>query len=614
MSKLLKLLRLSLSPVGLDFVAAEISVRRTQFCGFVVLSFFAALIEMTGVGLVFPLLVVIVAPDKIANIPYLPQVVDYVGIESETALSIAIIGLIGIVLLGKNAYMLMFNWMQMQALAQWKGDLSKRLMNVYLFSDYSVHLAKTSSEIIRNMALTAAVYDQFIAPFINLLVNFAILIGLFTLLVFVLPAEMLLSLLLIAFVSWALYALMRGPFKKIGAELNDLFKVRQSIMRQSIGMIKETKLTAKENFFLDAYAKVEFRNFGRQAHYNFMATIPPLVTEGAVIVGILSVVTYVMFFSTQDQPGLAILGLLAASFFRLTPVINRIIGSLQLMNISNNTVDIIASEFHHLEGRIFKPVSEPDPLPFSSKISFNHVSYCYPESQACALEGVDLEIFKGETIGITGASGAGKSTLVALLMGLVAPKNGTISVDGLPLSEQKYLRAWHKHIGFVPQSVFIIEDTVARNVAFGEASKDIDERRVWEALEIVQMKEFVNTLPKGIHEFVGEDGSRFSGGQRQRLGIARVLYEKPDLLVFDEATSGLDSANERAFSDALCEIKKNSTTIMIAHRLSTLRDCDRIIMLDSGRILQTGTFEELYNECLPFRSLVDLSQMTPPKK
>ena len=613
MSKLLKLLRLTLSPVGLDFVAAEISVRWAQFFGFVVLSFVAALIEMTGVGLVFPLLVVIVAPDKIANIPYLPQVVDFVGIESDTTLSIAIIGLIGLVLLGKNAYMLMFNWMQMRSLAQWKGDLSKRLMNIYLFSDYSVHLAKSSSEIIRNMALTAAVYDQFIAPFINLLVNFAILIGLCILLTFVLPVEMLLSLLLIAFVSWALYAFMRGPFKKIGAELNDLFKVRQSIMRQSIGMIKETKLTAKENFFLDAYAKVEFRNFGRQAHYNFMATIPPLVTEGAVIVGILSVVTYVMFFSTQEQPGLAILGLLAASFFRLTPVINRILGSLQLMIISNNAVDIIADEFHQLERGIFKPVTEPDPLPFKSKITFKDVSYCYPESQACAVESADFEIFKGETIGITGASGAGKSTLVALLMGLVAPKNGTILVDDVPLSEQKNLRAWHKHIGFVPQSVFIIEDTVARNVAFGEASEDIDEQKVWEALEIAQMKEFVSTLPNGIHEFVGEDGSRFSGGQRQRLGIARVLYERPDFLVFDEATSGLDSANEKAFSDALCEIRKNSTIIMIAHRLSTLRDCDRIIMLDSGRILQTGTFEQLYNECLQFRSLVDLSQMAPSK-
>ena len=196
-------------------------------------------------------------------------------------------------------------------------------------------------------------------------------------------------------------------------------------------------------------------------------------------------------------------------------------------------------------------------------------------------------------------------------MGLVAPKNGTISVDGLPLSDQKYLRAWHKHIGYVPQSVFIIEDSVARNVAFGEAPENIDERRVWEVLEVVQMKDFVKSLPNGIHEFVGEDGSRFSGGQRQRLGIARVLYEQPDFLVLDEATSGLDSANEKAFSDALCEIKTSSTIVMIAHRLSTLRDCDRIIMLDNGRILQIGTFDQLYNDCSTFRSLVDLSQMNP---
>ncbi|WP_033068652.1 ABC transporter ATP-binding protein [Thalassospira australica] len=613
MAKLLKFLGLALSPVGLAFVAREISVRWAQFTGFILLSFVAAIIEMTGVGLVFPLLVVIVAPERLSSIPYLPGVIDYLGIETETTLSIAIIALIGFVMVGKNAYMLLFNWVQMRALARWKGQLSRRLMNVYLFSDYSVHLAKTSSEIIRNMALTAAVYDQFIAPFIALLVNIAILFGLCVLLAFVLPAEMLLSLILIAFTSWALYALMRGPFEKIGAELNELFKVRQSIMRQSIGMIKETKLTAKEKFFLDAYTSVEFRNFGRQARYNFMATIPPLVTEGAVIVGILSIITYVMFFSHQEQPGLAILGLLAASFFRLTPVINRILSSLQLMNMSNNSVDIIANELEDLERKIFKPSEEPSPLPFTDNISFEDVAYSYPEANGCAVDGVTFQLKKGEMIGITGASGAGKSTLVALLMGLVSPKHGTISVDDVSLDSHSYLRAWHKHIGFVPQSIFIIEDSVARNIAFGEDIENIDEERIWKVLDIVQMTEFVKSLPNGIHEFVGEDGARFSGGQRQRLGIARVLYEEPNLLVFDEATSGLDSANERAFSESLSKVKNNSTIIMIAHRLSTLRDCDRIIMLDEGKVLDIGPFDKLYASCSSFRSLVDLSQMNVSK-
>lgn len=609
MSKLLRFLGLALSPVGLDFVAREISIRWIQFIGFIALSFFAAIIEMTGVGLVFPLLVVIVAPEKLSNVPYLPSIIDYIGITSDTTLSIAIIALIGFVMVGKNAYMLLFNWLQMRALAQWKGQLSRRLMNVYLFSDYSVHLVKTSSEIIRNMSLTAAVYDQFISPFIALLVNIAILLGLCVLLTFVLPSEMLLSLVLIAFVSWALYALMRGPFKKIGAELNELFKIRQSIMRQSIGMIKETKLTAKEKFFLDAYTSVEYRNFGRQAHYNFMATIPPLVTEGAVIIGILAIISYVMFFSSQEQPGLAILGLLAASFFRLTPVINRILGSLQLMNMSNNAVDIIANELEELESGIFKPLQEPAPLPFSDSVAFDDVSYSYPDANGRAIDGANFQIHKGEMIGITGPSGAGKSTLVALLMGLVPPKKGGISVDGVLIDDPGHLRAWHKHIGFVPQSVFIIEDSVARNIAFGEDSENIDEERVWKVLEIVQMREFVESLPNGIHEFVGEDGSRFSGGQRQRLGIARVLYDAPTFLVFDEATSGLDSANEKAFSDSLAEVRKNSTLVMIAHRLSTLRDCDRIIMLDKGRVLEIGPFDELYKRCPSFRSLVDLSQM-----
>jgi ATP-binding cassette subfamily C protein len=212
-------------------------------------------------------------------------------------------------------------------------------------------------------------------------------------------------------------------------------------------------------------------------------------------------------------------------------------------------------------------------------------------------------------IGITGPSGAGKSTLAALLMGLVPPVEGRIRVDDTPLDTPARLRAWYKHIGFVPQSVFLIEDSIARNIAFGSRPEEIDEEHVWRVLEIVQMRDFVESLPNGIHEFVGEDGSRLSGGQRQRLGIARVLYDDPEILVFDEATSSLDAAIERAFSESLMQVRKTRTLIMIAHRLSTLRDCDRIVMLDKGTVLDIAPFGELRDRCPAFRNLVELSSL-----
>lgn len=598
-----------LSRDGRDFILKEAKARGPQLLGFVLLSLVAALIEMTGVGLVFPLLIVLVDPAKLEKVPFLAKLIDSIGIGWGTELSILIICLIGVLMVSKNAYMIFFNWLQMYTLARWKTDLSKRLMYVYLFSDYSVHLAKTSSEIIRNMSLTAAIFDQFVTAMINLAVNTVMLLALCSLLVFVLPLESMLSVAFIGVVVWSLYAKMRKPFEEIGKELNLLFKLRQSILRQAIGMIMETKLSAKEYFFLDAYVEIEQRNFSRQARYNFMAIIPPLATEGAVIIGILSIVSYLLFVSGDQNTGLAILGLLAATLFRLTPVLNRILSSLQLMNLSRNSVEIVAREFNELNHLVFRSDVEPESMPFSKKISFEGVSYAYPSANVRAVENLTFDISKGELIGITGTSGAGKSTLAALLLGLIQPAVGQVLVDDTPLTGPALLRAWYKHIGFVPQDVFLIEDTIACNIAFGTDTKDIDEDRIWEALNIVQLSDFVAGLPNGLNEFVGEDGSRLSGGQRQRLGIARVLYENPEILLFDEATSSLDTANERAFSESLMRVRKSRTLIMIAHRLSTLRDCDRIIMMDKGTILDIDTFDNLQARCPAFANLVQLAKL-----
>ncbi len=598
--------RASLSRAARAFVREQIAIRWAQFAGLFVLSFIGAVIEMTGVGLVFPLLIILVAPDQLERIPELTRAIDRLGLN-QADLPLMLIGLIAFVLVGKNSYMLFFNWLTARALARWKTRLSQRLIRTYLFSDYAIHLAKTSSEIIRNLSLTASIFDQFIAAGINLVVNGLILIALCGLLIFVLPPETQAGLAMVGVIAFLLYLSMRRPFAKIGRELNELYQRRQAIMRQSIGMIKETKLNARESYFLDAFGDVENRNFLRQAHNRFLNVIPPLATESAVIVAVLAIISHILFFSGQGELGIALLGLMAATFFRLTPVINRILTGLQTMNVSRNSVEIIAQELAELEPQVYLPAVEPAPLPFEDSIGLDHVGFAYPGSEARAVHDVELEIARGEMVGITGPSGAGKSTLVALLMGLVAPTEGRILVDGVPLDSAAKVRAWHKHIGFVPQSVFLIEDTIARNIAF--AAEEIDEDAVWRAIDTVQLRDYVESLPKGIHAHVGEDGSKLSGGQRQRLGIARVLYDDPNVLVFDEATSALDSATEQAFTESLLRLRGQRTLVMIAHRLSTLRDCDRIAMMDGGRVLDVAPFPVLNSRCPAFRNLVELSRL-----
>lgn len=598
---------INISAIARHFLQGEILRRRWQFGGFIILSLIAALIEMTGVGLIFPLLIIIVDPTSLDKVPILADLVKRFGVGSE--LPILIITLIGILMVGKNVYMLFFTWLQLHTIARWKAQLSRRLMHTYLFSDYSVHLRKTSSEIIRNLSLTAAVFDQFMTALINITVNGVMLIGLGAVLVFVLPPETLVSLIVVGLASWALYLSMRRPFEKTGEELNAIFEKRQAILRQSIGIMKETKLNAKENFFLDRYIEVERRNFSRQAHFNFLSSISPLGTEAAVIVAILGIVTYILFFSGHQNTGIAVLALLTATLFRLTPVLNRILSALQAMNLSRNSVEIIAKELNELEPHVFMSTVEPQPIPFKKQIEFDRVGYSYPESEARVVHDLSFTIRRGEIVGITGASGSGKSTLAGLLMGLLPPTDGEIRIDGVAIDNQETIRAWQKHIGFVPQGVFLVDDTIANNIAFAVDPASIDEKRVWRALEMVELREFVESLPDELKHRLGEDGARLSGGQRQRVGIARVLYDDPEFMVFDEATSSLDNTTERTFSDNLMRIRGNRAVVIIAHRLSTLRDCDRILMLDKGTVIDSGTFDELNLRCAPFRRLVELANL-----
>lgn len=591
------------------FLYEEIRARWLRLASLLILSVFAAVIEMTGVGLVFPLLLILVSPDYIDQIKPLARLIDQIGLGRGLALSVVLLCLIAALMIGKNVYMIFFSWLQARILARWKTETSSRLMRMYIFSDYSLYLSKNSSEIIRNLALTTAVYDHFMTGMISVVVNGVVLLSLVLLLLVVLPLQAAYGVSVILVASALVYRATSGPFQEIGKEQNILFERRQSILRQSIGMLKETKIAAKERFFLDAFCAVERRTFDKQAHYNYLSVVPALVIEGAVIVAVLGLVAYIVFISPQPGAGVATLGLLAATLFRTMTPLNRMLSSLQLMNLGRDAVEIFAKELDQHEADAYIPVEEPEPLPFERNFGLKNATFTYPSGTSPAIHNVSLIIEKNETIGITGPSGSGKTTLASILMGLMPPNSGELQVDGAPIGTKERLRAWHRHLGYVPQSVFLIEDTIARNIALAEKESDLDQKRIWEVLDVVQLREYVESLPNKIHHFVGEDGGKLSGGQRQRLGIARALYFDPNVLLLDEATSALDVAIERAFSDSLMRLKRTRALIIIAHRLSTLRDCDRIVMLDKGRILDVAPFDQLERRCEPFRRLVSLSRL-----
>lgn len=599
-----------LSPAAWRFIGGEMRDRRWKLAAFLALGLVAGIIELVGVGLVYPLLIIALSPESLASHPFFARVFGTVGAGGSHRFFVIMAAIVAAIMVMKNVYMGFFNWLQQRTLARWKTRLSARLMRLYLFSDYRLFLEKTSSEMILNIALTGLVYDQFVAGMINLIVSGTILAALGVLLLVALPLKVFASLLCVCLAAALLYATTRKTFERIGRDLNDIFKARQSVLRQAIGLIKETKIMSKEGFFLDTFARIEARNFIRNAHYNFLSTLPPLMIESASIITIIALVSYILFVSGQEPFGVATLGLLVVALFRAAPLLNKILSALRLINISRNSVETVAREIEGFEHAVVgAPREEAERLPFTERVRLEKIAFAYPSSHTQALRNVSLDIRRHEFIGITGMSGAGKTTLTAVIMGLIQPTAGAVSVDGVKLDTPRLVRSWQKNLGYVAQHILLIEDSVAANIAFGETAEDIDRQRVWQVLETVQMKGFVEGLPGGIDYFLGEDGIRLSGGQRQRIGIARALYHDPSVLVLDEATAALDVATEQAFAASLEAMRGSRTLIVIAHRLSTLRHCDRIVMMAEGGVIGIDSFEGLEDSCPEFRRLVELSKL-----
>lgn len=316
--------------------------------------------------------------------------------------------------------------------------------------------------------------------------------------------------------------------------------------------------------------------------------------EVLAVLGVAILILVLIIQGNEVSTIFVVLGIFAAAAFRLMPSITRIIGSIQSFRYSLPVLETLHKEFQITES--VSSASKPENIvrtnsEFSDKLTFDHVSFTYPGANIPSLNDVSLNIYFGECIGIIGSSGAGKTTLVDIILGLIVPDYGKVVIDGDDICES--LSNWQSQIGYVPESIFLIDDSLRKNIAFGIPDNDIDELLVNQAIQAAQLEDFVNTLPEGLNTFVGERGVRLSGGQRQRIGIARALYHDPKVLVFDEATSSLDNDTESEIMKTIHLMHKDKTIIIIAHRLSTVEKCDRLYMLDFGKVIDEGSPEEL---------------------
>ena len=360
-------------------------------------------------------------------------------------------------------------------------------------------------------------------------------------------------------------------------------------MQQGLAGIKDVILLGREREFLDQYEHHNVKNAELNRRFTIVQQLPRMWMETLAVFG-LGLLVFVMISQGQSVdeilPKLALFG---AAAFRLMPSASRILNSVQNLSYGRSTIETLSAEFK-LQERELPPVNFERHL-LSKNLTLNNIYFQYPTAPKLSINNVSMTVNCGESVGFVGMSGAGKSTLVDVLLGLLKTSSGTVCLDGKDIYDN--LRNWQDQVGYVPQSIYLTDDTLRRNVAFGLIDQEISDTAVWHALEAAQLGDFIRSLPLGLNTVVGERGVRLSGGQRQRIGIARALYHDPSVLVLDEATSSLDVETEHGVMQAVNSLHGTKTIIIVAHRLSTVEYCDRLYRIEASRLTEEGTFDEV---------------------
>jgi ABC-type multidrug transport system fused ATPase/permease subunit len=554
------------------------------------LMFIGMVLETLGVGLVIPAIVLLTQRNLANRYPALQPVLHTLGNPSQQSLVIGgMLVLVGVYLV-KALFLAILARQQARYVFEVQARLSQRLFTVYLRQPYTFHLQRNSAQLIQNVIHEVSVFAfNGIQQGMCLLTESLVLLGLGALLLVVEPLGTLIVVSVMGTAAWGFHRLTGGRIARWGEARQHHEGLRIQHLQQGLGSAKDVKLLGREADFLEQY-RVHTAQSARVGQ--LLATLqqlPRLWLEVLAVSGLVVLVVSMLAQGRALESVLPTLGLFAAAAFRLIPSINRVITSVQSLRFGLTVIDTLREEFNLAAPEAAgtrTPVT-----PFRATLELNKVTYTYPSAPAAVLNELSLAIRRGESVGIIGDSGAGKSTLVDILLGLLTPESGEVRVDGEDI--QHALRNWQDQIGYVPQSIFLTDDTVTRNVAFGLPNEQINVAAVWRGIHGAQLEEFVHSLPQGLDTLVGERGIRLSGGQRQRIGIARALYHDPAVLVLDEATSSLDTATERGVMQAVRALQGTKTILIVAHRVSTVEHCDRLYRLEQGRVVEEGTPETM---------------------
>ena len=557
----------------------------------------SSIFEVIGIGSI-PVFVMMITDVNSLN-TYLPNFISSDWLLELENNKIVLIGasLLGLIFIIKNLYLMLLFYVQGKFIIDLRYSLTNKIFKYYVNLPYDEHSNLNPGIIIRSVQADISNTFTLILSYISLIKESLMLVAVFSLLILTDLYISIFTLTVLGLPVIVFYYTYSNVLKRRGKIITNEIGKKNIIVEQSLGAIKETKILKREDYFINIFSKINSK-IEKISFFSYMVNVTPrLFLEVVALSTVAAIATLLTLLERPSGTIIPMITLLAISAVRLIPGINLITASLtnigfmqppfdlilqivKKMNLSNKKNLDNSFESNNKEAKIFK-----------KNITFKNIFYNYIGSEKKAVKDVNIEILKGSSVGIIGRSGAGKSTLVDIILGLLKPISGDVVIDGIKVTKEKDI--WQTQIGYVPQNIYLLDDTIKKNIIFGINEEDVDEHLLAEVVKAAQLKELVDSLPENIDTIVGNRGAKLSGGERQRIGIARALYNQPKIMVLDEATSSLDIDNENKILGEIYENKKDKTLIIISHRNNTVKYCDSIYVMEGGKIIDNGSFREI---------------------
>lgn len=554
-----------------------------------------AFVELLGVSAILPIINVALEPQTIDTTWYLAWIRDIMGFTDARQMLMFLAAVLILIYVAKNVFITMMYSLQYRFIFNNQKRLAVKMMDCYMRQNYLFHVSKNVAELQRNVTNDVNGFFTVVLNALQFLAEFSVCACLS---IFLLQQD-LITTLAVAGLILVFGIFFTLVYKKVlvqkGEKNRDLNVQTTKWILQSFSGIKEIKVANSEEFFIQNYDKNYSQFAVLQRQQSMLKFIPRPIMESVCICGLLLAVIIKMQFAGADVKSfIPTLSVFAIAAFRMLPSFNRITGNLGSMMFDKPAIDSVYHDLLEIEELMKQRQVEEkadSKIELKEKISIENISFHYPESEKWILRDANLTIMKNSSVALIGASGAGKTTAVDLILGLLEPQSGKITVDGTDI--RMHIESWHQSIGYIPQTIYLMDDTIRANIAFGVPEKDIDEKLLEQAVKEAQLDQFVRSLPEGLDTVIGDRGVRLSGGQRQRIGIARALYRDPQVLILDEATSALDNETEKEVMQAVDGLHGQRTMIVIAHRLTTIKNCDAIFEVSDGAIVKKA-HEEIF--------------------